>query len=75
MQWMKRLLTLSLASSCLLLASCAHRLPLAVDSYCQVYEPIVQKRGDEKIGALLVVKQRILYNEQMYRNECKKVAK
>lgn len=71
MRWMKALLIVSCASSSLLLANCAGHQQLIADSYCQVYEPIIQKKGDANISAPLVVKSRILYNEQMYRNECK----
>lgn len=55
----------------LLLASCATHGQVIPDSYCQVYEPIIQKKGDGQITATPGVKRRLLYNEQMYRNECK----
>jgi hypothetical protein len=57
--------------SLLLLTSCAHA-PLAIDSYCQVYNPVVVSRGDGQITAPLAVKRRILANELTYRQECKK---
>lgn len=63
----KLMLTFGVLS--LLLASCAHQ-QIAGDSYCQVYAPIIQQKGDGAIAAAPWVKRRILYNEQMYRNEC-----
>jgi hypothetical protein len=44
-----------------------------VDSFCQVYQPVVQQKGD---GASITAaasgpKRRILANEWTYRNECK----
>lgn len=73
MRWTQLLSILSLGISSLLLASCGTTRQIAGDSYCQVYEPIIQKKGEGQITAALAVKQRILYNEQMYRTECKKV--
>lgn len=55
----------------LLLTNCGHA-PLAIDSYCQVYNPVVVSRGDGQITAPLAVKKRILANELTYRQECRK---
>jgi len=71
MPLMKKTLMLSCMGSSLLLASCATR-QIAGDSYCQVYQPIIQSRGDAAISAPLDVKKRILFNEKMYRAECRK---
>lgn len=51
-------------------SGCAHQ-QIAADSYCMVYLPVVQQKGDGQIAATPGVKRRLLYNEQMYRNECK----
>lgn len=56
----------------LLLTNCGGHLPLAIDSYCQIYNPVVVARGDGQISAPLAVKKRILANELTYRQECKK---
>lgn len=44
------------------------------DSYCQVYEPVVQAKGEGAIIAAPPVKRRILTNEQTYRTLCPKDA-
>lgn len=56
----------------LLLPGCATKLAVPIDSYCQVYNPVVVSRGDGQISAPLAVKKRILANELTYRQECKK---
>lgn len=71
MPLMKKLLMLSFLGSSLLLASCATQ-KIAGDSYCQVYQQVIQSRGDAAISAPLDVKKRILFNEKMYRAECRK---
>jgi len=43
-----------------------------VDSFCQLYGPVIVGRGDGDIKANLAVKKRILANEQFYRQACKK---
>lgn len=58
-------LLLALAST----AGCAHA-PVVINSYCQVYNPVVIAKGDGAISAPLVVKRRILANELTYRQEC-----
>lgn len=42
-----------------------------VDSFCQVYQQVVQAKGDAAIAAPLAVKRRILANEQIYAKVCK----
>lgn len=69
---MKSCVSSSLLLVGLLLASCATAPQIAGDSYCQVYLPIIQSRGDAAISAPLEVKKRILFNEKNYRAECKK---
>ena len=43
-----------------------------IDSFCQVYQPVVQARGDGTIMATPDAKRRILANELIYRKVCKK---
>lgn len=54
----------------LLASGCVARGQIAADSYCMVYLPVVQQKGDGSISATPGVKRRLLYNEQMFRNEC-----
>lgn len=49
------------------LSSCQH---MPIDSFCQVYQPIVQQKGDGAITAASSVKRRILANELTYRDQC-----
>lgn len=65
---MSRLSTLLFVS--LSLSSCATK-PLVIDSFCQLYEPLIQEKGDSAITAKLSVKKRILGNETIYRDQCK----
>jgi hypothetical protein len=51
------------------LSNCATPLK-AVDSYCQVYQPVVVEKGDGTITAKTTVKKRILANELTYRDQC-----
>jgi len=74
---LKRLMLVSVGLS---LSSCAGLgLPdpfqkqaqaVVVDSYCQVYNPVVVEKGDSAIAAKTSVKRRILANEQTYRAQC-----
>ena len=50
------------------LSSCA--APRVTDSFCDVYEPVVVSKGDGTITATVMVKRRILGNEQTYRGLC-----
>lgn len=43
-----------------------------IDSFCQVYQPVVQVKGDGSITATPGTKRRILANELLYRQACKK---
>jgi hypothetical protein len=52
------------------LASCAHA-PVAVDSFCQIYNPVVAAKGDGTITATAGAKKRLLANELTYRQLCK----
>jgi len=61
-KWMTLCATLSLAS-------CAHTAP-QVDSFCQVYNPVVAAKGDGAIIATAGVKRRLLANELTYRQIC-----
>lgn len=62
--------TVSLTTSfvALSLGSCATKPP--IDSFCQLYSPIVVSKGDGEIKAPAPVKRRILGNELTYRAEC-----
>lgn len=57
----------------LTLSNCATK-PLAINGYCETYDPLAQEKGD---GAALTaipkasVKRRALANEQTYRGLCK----
>jgi hypothetical protein len=65
-----RLLWMLLTSSFLILslAECSkNELPPVTDSFCQVYEPVIQQKGDSKIVAADGPKRRILANELNYR--------
>ena len=53
------------------LSSCAGLpKPTVVDSYCEVYQPVVVEKGDGSITAKTNVKKRILANELTYREQC-----
>ena len=52
------------------LAMCAH--VETVDSFCQLYGPVIVNKGDGAITARRAVKARILVNEQFYRQACVK---
>jgi hypothetical protein len=41
-----------------------------VDSFCQVYQPVVQAKGDGSIAATPAAKKRILANELIFRKLC-----
>ena len=68
MRWHLKRLTLVFAT--LSLSSCAH-VPAPVDSFCQIYSPVVVSKGDGAISAPLPVKKRILANELTYRSQCR----
>lgn len=55
----------------LLIMWCQASTPAPVDSFCAVYQQIVQEKGDGTIKAPLGVKKRILANELVYRKHCK----
>ena len=61
---------LMLVCATLSLSSCAHAPP-PVDSFCQVYNPVVVAKGEGAITAAPAVKKRILANELTYRDQCK----
>lgn len=60
-----------LVCAALSLSSCQH-VPPPVDSFCQIYNPVVVQKGDGSIAAASGVKKRILANELTYRDQCKK---
>lgn len=64
MQCLTLMLMLSLAS----LTSCT---PEEIDSFCQVYNKVIVKKGT-RVVAPADVKKRLLANELTYRQECKK---
>lgn len=63
-----------LVCGALSLSSCVHAPP-AVDSFCQVYHPVVVAKGDGTIAATSGVKRRLLANELTYRSQCGAAAK
>ena len=42
------------------------------DSFCQVYQPVVQAKGDGSITVSPAAKRRILANELYYRKVCRR---
>jgi hypothetical protein len=60
---------LMLVCAALSLSSCATVKP-PIDSFCQVYNPVVVAKGDGEIAAPSGVKRRILANELTYRDQC-----
>lgn len=64
-----RLKRLTLVCAILNLASCAHTMP--IDSFCQIYNPVVVAKGDGAITATSGVKRRLLANELIYKSQCK----
>lgn len=59
--------TLMLLCAGLSLSSC---VTSPVDSFCQVYNPVVVAKGDGAITATSGVKRRLLANELTYREQC-----
>lgn len=57
-----------LVCAALNLSSCAHA---PIDSFCQIYTPVVVAKGDGLITASSGVKKRLLGNELTYRSQCK----
>jgi hypothetical protein len=53
------------------LSSCA-TASLPIDDFCQIYNPVIQQKGDGTISATSGVKKRILANELTYRDQCSK---
>lgn len=49
---------------------CQTSTPAPVDSFCTVYQQVVQAKGDGTIKGTLGVRQRILANELVYRKHC-----
>ena len=41
------------------------------DSFCQVYQQMIQAKGEGSVAAPLAVKRRMLANELYYRQRCK----
>ena len=55
------------------LAYCFVASPSPVDSFCLLYQPVVQAKGDGSIQGTPGAKRRILANELLYRQQCKGV--
>jgi len=51
---------------------CFATAPQQIDSFCQVYQPVVQAKGDGSIQGTQGAKRRILANELTYRRVCQK---
>lgn len=49
------------------LSSCATKPPMVLDSFCKLYEPVIQEKGDAAslTAARLSVKKRILGNDKL----------
>lgn len=56
----------------LLVMWCNLQQPSAINSFCQVYEPVVQQKGDGSLTGTSGAKRRVLANELTYRKICKK---
>lgn len=54
----------------LLIMFCNTAAAEPVDSFCQVYQPVIQQKGDGDIKATPGVKRRTLANETTYRKLC-----
>ena len=61
-------MTLSMLS--LLALSQSSCTPQEIDSFCQLYDKVIVKKGDGKIVASEGVKKRLLENELTYRQLC-----
>lgn len=53
------------------LLGCTQHSQIAVDSFCQLYNPVVTAKGDGTITATSSVKKKLLANELTYRKLCK----
>ena len=67
-RWMTLCVILSLSSAA---AGCTQHSQIAVDSFCQLYNPVVTAKGDGAITATIGVKKKLLANELTYRKLCK----
>lgn len=61
-----RMLTLTMLSVSVALSGCAARLPVPVDSYCQLYTPVCTKKGECSFPAASATKRKLLANEMLY---------
>jgi hypothetical protein len=52
-------------------SGCTQHSQIAVDSFCQLYHPVVTAKGDGTITATSSVKKKLLANELTYRKLCK----
>jgi hypothetical protein len=48
--------------------------PEQIDSYCQLYDQVIQQKGDGNITAKRGPKERLLANELKYRKFCPQAA-
>lgn len=55
----------------LLVMWCQLSTPVPVDSFCTVYQQVVQEKGDGTIKGTLNARKRILANELVYKKHCK----
>lgn len=56
----------------LLIMFCDVPQPAVTDSFCAVYQPVVQEKGDGTIAGTKGAKRRLLANELTYRKLCPK---
>lgn len=60
LRWIASCAILSLGSGCA-------TAPVPIDSYCELYTPVIVAKGDSNIQAPSGVKRRLLLNEKLYR--------
>ncbi len=56
----------------LLIMFCQTLTQPAIDSFCSVYQPVIQAKGDGSIQAPTLPKRRMLANELTYKQLCPK---
>lgn len=65
-----KILTISLSLT--FLTTCARLNQKVTDSFCEVYQPLIQAKGDSNIKAPKAVLDRMATNEQTYQTFCVK---
>lgn len=62
--------TLTISLSLMCLTTCARSNQKVSDSFCEVYKPLIQEKGDSNIRAPKAVLDRMATNEKTYRAFC-----